>query len=147
MAAEQERDLPPEVDSDGDESFAPPNRRGMRTGYTTGACATAAAKAATQALLAQQAVDRVTIHLPAGVDATFELQDCEVALDHCGCGVIKDAGDDPDVTHGAEIRALVRWTDAPGLHLRGGEGCRGRDAARDLASRSEGRPSTRCRAA
>ena len=105
-----------------EESFGPVRRRGMRTGFTTGACATAAAKAATLALISQQPVERVTIKLPAGIDATFELVRCELEADSCLCGVIKDAGDDPDVTHGAEIRARVQWTDGPGVYLRGGEG-------------------------
>jgi cobalt-precorrin-5B (C1)-methyltransferase len=98
------------------------NRRGMRTGYTTGACAAAAAKAATRALVEQHAVDAVTIHLPAGVDATFALATCALEPSACRCSVIKDAGDDPDVTHGAEICATVRWVDDPGIHLRGGQG-------------------------
>jgi cobalt-precorrin-5B (C1)-methyltransferase len=105
-----------------EENFAPPNRRGMRTGFTTGACATAGAMAATEALLTQQLVREVTIHLPAGVDATFELHTCELGREACRCSVIKDAGDDPDVTHGAEICAEVAWSDEPGIHLRGGEG-------------------------
>src|SRR5690349_11245250 len=53
-----------------EEDQAPRSRRGMRTGFTTGACATAAAKAATQALVAGKPIGTVTIHLPAGVDAT-----------------------------------------------------------------------------
>lgn len=94
----------------------------MRTGYTTGACATAAAKAAAVALLTRQPVRDVTIHLPIGRDATFALASCDLSPDSCRCAVVKDAGDDPDVTHGAEIRAEVRWCDRPGVHLRGGEG-------------------------
>ena len=97
-------------------------RRGMRTGFTTGACATAAAKAATRALLAQQPVSEVTIRLPIGRDATFQIVSFELKPDSCRCAVIKDAGDDPDVTHGAEIRAEVSWCDEPGIHLRGGVG-------------------------
>src|SRR5205085_6262234 len=96
-------------------SRGPRSRRGMRTGFTTGACATAAAKAATQALVSGQAIHEVTIHLPAGIDATFALRDCELAPDRCRCTVIKDAGDDPDVTHGAEIVAEVRWRAEPGI--------------------------------
>ncbi len=94
----------------------------MRTGYTTGACATAAAKAATRALIEQRPVDAVTIHLPAGVDATFAIVASDVGPTTCRCTVIKDAGDDPDVTHGAEICATVCWTAEPGIQLRGGQG-------------------------
>ncbi len=52
-------------------------RRGMRTGYTTGSCAAAAAKAATLALLTGQSVEQVTIHLPVGRDATFQVHRCQ----------------------------------------------------------------------
>jgi cobalt-precorrin-5B (C1)-methyltransferase len=97
-------------------------RRGMRTGFTTGACATAAAKAATRALLTQQPVSEVTIRLPIGREATFHIVSCELGTEACRCTVIKDAGDDPDVTHGAEIRAEVRWSAQPGIQLRGGVG-------------------------
>ena len=107
--------------TDGEESV-PPRRRGLREGYTTGACATAAAKAATLALFSGRPQRRVTIHLPAGRDATFDLCRCELTADGVRCGVIKDAGDDPDVTHGAEIQATVRFCDAPGVTLAGGAG-------------------------
>ena len=84
-------------------------RRGLRTGFTTGSCAAAAAKAATQALLSGQPVDRVTIHLPVGRDATFSIHQCQWSGDsnEVMCSVIKDGGDDPDVTHGAEICCTV----------------------------------------
>jgi cobalt-precorrin-5B (C1)-methyltransferase len=113
--------------SDGDNSpeyeIVPPrNRRGLRTGYTTGACATAAAVAATRTLLEPQAVEAVTIHLPAGRDVTFALHQVEVGPAGAFASVVKDAGDDPDVTHGAEICARVRWVDEPGIHLKGGPG-------------------------
>ncbi len=101
-------------------------RRGMRTGYTTGACAAAAAKAATLALLTGEPVGEVTIRLPIGSDATFQIQRCEVSVSDATatCSVIKDGGDDPDVTSGAEIRAKVRRDEdaASGVTLRGGEG-------------------------
>src|SRR5438093_2221286 len=105
-----------------EESFAPARKRGLRTGFTTGACATAAAAAATRALLSGSPVQQITIHLPAGVDAIFAITSCELRPASCCCSVIKDAGDDPDVTHGAERRATVRRVDAPGVHLRGGQG-------------------------
>ena len=86
-------------------------RRGMRTGYTTGACAAAAAKAATLALLTGERTREVTIGLPIGKAATFAVHRCEIADDAVArtatCSVIKDGGDDPDVTSGAEICAKV----------------------------------------
>ena len=104
-------------------------RRGMRTGYTTGACAAAAAKAATIALLSGEPVREVTIRLPIGKDATFQIHRCEIdGGDNTSasalCSVIKDGGDDPDVTSGAEIRARV-WRDANtenDVTLHGGDG-------------------------
>ena len=101
----------------------------MRTGYTTGACAAAAAKAATIALLSGKPVDEVTIRLPIGKDATFQIHRCEIdGGDNTSasalCSVIKDGGDDPDVTSGAEICARV-WRDANtenDVTLHGGDG-------------------------
>ncbi len=103
-------------------------RRGMRTGYTTGACAAAAAKAATLALLSGEPVSEVTIHLPIGRDATFRIHRCKIdrsdPVPSALCSVIKDGGDDPDVTSGAEICARV-WQNSDvddGVTLCGGEG-------------------------
>jgi cobalt-precorrin-5B (C1)-methyltransferase len=104
------------------EIVPPRNRRGLRTGFTTGACATAAALAAATALVGRKQLTKVTIHLPARRDATFKLQTCGLNSGEAFASVIKDAGDDPDVTHGAEICARVRWTEQPGLRLKGGPG-------------------------
>ena len=102
-------------------------RRQLRTGYTTGSCAAAAAKAATLALLSGQTVTESTIHLPVGQDVTFEVPRCEWSGEgsEVTCAVIKDGGDDPDVTHGAHICATV-WRNpepgAAGVLIVGGEG-------------------------
>ena len=88
----------------------------LRHGYTTGACAAAAAKGATLRLLGR-AVDRVELALPWGrPDATpraFRLVGPEQGPGWAGCGVVKDAGDDPDVTDKIEIRASVHRDDEP----------------------------------
>ncbi|MHB1557034.1 MAG: cobalt-precorrin-5B (C(1))-methyltransferase [Isosphaeraceae bacterium] len=97
-------------------------RENLRTGYTTGACATAATAAALGALVRQENVREVTIPLPIGRDATFVLHSCAHTRDEGRASVIKDAGDDPDVTHGAEIRARVTWSDRPGVHFLRGVG-------------------------
>ncbi|MBI2955170.1 MAG: cobalt-precorrin-5B (C(1))-methyltransferase [Chloroflexi bacterium] len=95
----------------------------LREGYTTGACAAAAAKAATVALRAQSPTSSVSILLPQGQSATFDVVKCSVQVESASCAVIKDAGDDPDVTHGAEIGAIVRWVeDGKGIAILGGEG-------------------------
>ena len=105
------------------------NRRGMRTGYTTGSCAAAAAKAATLTLLGGRGntastVSEVTIRLPVGEDATFRIHRSEWVDDgRVLCSVIKDGGDDPDATHGAEICVTVsRDPEGNGLRITGGPG-------------------------
>ena len=110
-------------DTSSEAEYVPPrDRRGLRTGFTTGACATAAALAGARGLLDQQSIADVTIRLPAGRDATFALHRLEVTPLESFASVVKDAGDDPDVTHGAEICARVRWVPEPGIHLKGGPG-------------------------
>ena len=96
---------PPEDKDESDYSRQTVNKRGMRTGYTTGSCAAAAAKAATLTLLTGNPVDQVTIHLPVGRDVAFDIHRCQLIDGGAKvmCSVIKDGGDDPDVTHGAEI--------------------------------------------
>ena len=81
--------------------------RSLRRGWTTGACATAAAKAAFAALLTGDFPDPVEITLPRGQRVSFAL--AETALEHGAAmaGVVKDAGDDPDVTHGALVFARI----------------------------------------
>ncbi|MFF9572292.1 cobalt-precorrin-5B (C(1))-methyltransferase [Streptomyces sp. NPDC014685] len=81
---------------------------GLRPGWTTGACATAAATAAYTALLTGDFPDPVTITLPKGQTPAFALAVEELAADRATAGVVKDAGDDPDVTHGALVRVTVR---------------------------------------
>ncbi|MEU2133758.1 cobalt-precorrin-5B (C(1))-methyltransferase [Streptomyces sp. NPDC018352] len=81
---------------------------GLRPGWTTGACATAAATAAYTALLTGDFPDPVTITLPKGQTPAFALAVEELAEGRATAGVVKDAGDDPDVTHGALVRATVR---------------------------------------
>ncbi|MES9559125.1 MULTISPECIES: cobalt-precorrin-5B (C(1))-methyltransferase [unclassified Streptomyces] len=81
---------------------------GLRPGWTTGACATAAATAAYTALLTGDFPDPVTITLPKGQTPAFALAVEELAEGRATAGVVKDAGDDPDVTHGALVRVTVR---------------------------------------
>ena len=94
----------------------------LRSGYTTGACATAAMKGALYALIYQQSVPQVTIRLPIGHEVTFALHTCSYTAYEGYSSVIKDAGDDPDVTHQAESCARVMWNESPGVHLTRGIG-------------------------
>src|SRR5262249_19877410 len=87
--------------------------RPLRRGWTTGTCATAAAKAACTALLTGEFPDPVEVTLPRGERVSFALAVTRKDGDSATAGVVKDAGDDPDVTHGALVRATVRPA-APG---------------------------------
>lgn len=96
---------------------------GMRTGYTTGTCAAAAATAAALTLLHGIVPEDVTIDLPIGRPATLPVHSWSLGDGYARCGVVKDAGDDPDVTHGAEICARVEWTTDDGtVTIEGGSG-------------------------
>ncbi len=95
----------------------------LKRGWTTGACATAATRAAYAALLTGRFPDPVTITLPKGQRPAFALSCQSLERDAARAGVIKDAGDDPDVTHGALVTARVR-RGPPGAGVRffAGEG-------------------------
>ncbi|MFD0367392.1 cobalt-precorrin-5B (C(1))-methyltransferase [Streptomyces sp. NPDC127114] len=96
---------------------------GLRPGWTTGACATAATTAAYTALLTGDFPDPVTITLPRGHRPSFALAAESLTGDAAMAGVVKDAGDDPDVTHGALIRSTVRLLPpGSGVVFRAGEG-------------------------
>jgi len=97
--------------------------RPLRRGWTTGACAAAAAKAAFSALLTGVFPDPVEITLPRGERPSFALAMTRRNQASATAGVIKDAGDDPDVTHGALVLATVR-AGAPGsgVTFQAGEG-------------------------
>jgi len=98
--------------------------RPLRRGWTTGACATAATRAAYQALLTGRFPDPVEIALPSGSRVAFALARTELLPEGAArAGVVKDAGDDPDVTHGALVQSTVRPGPAgSGVVFRAGEG-------------------------
>ncbi|WP_422019565.1 cobalt-precorrin-5B (C(1))-methyltransferase [Roseibium sp.] len=85
-----------------------PDGKELRRGWTTGACATAAAKAAYQALQTGTFPDLIEITLPQGRTTDFVLTRHAITGECASATVTKDAGDDPDVTHGAEITSTVR---------------------------------------
>jgi cobalt-precorrin-5B (C1)-methyltransferase len=97
-------------------------KQALRTGWTTGACSAAAAKAAAAALRTGEIQHTVEIGLPSGDRVGFPVAACTVSSSQAEAVVVKDAGDDPDVTHGARLTATVRWRAEPGLGLDGGEG-------------------------
>jgi cobalt-precorrin-5B (C1)-methyltransferase len=97
--------------------------RPLRRGWTTGACAAGASRAAYEALLTGQFPDPVPVHLPGGVRPSFALALSERGDGFARAGIVKDAGDDPDVTHGALVIATVRHAPAgSGVVFRAGEG-------------------------
>ncbi len=89
----------------------PDNHNGspLRRGWTTGACATAATKSALSALLTSEFIDPVEIMLPKGDMPSFALAHETIGTGFAEAGILKDAGDDPDVTHGATIIARVAF--------------------------------------
>lgn len=93
----------------------------LKRGWTTGACATAATKSAYAALLTGKFLDPVEIRLPKGETPSFVLAIKELDLNFARAGIIKDAGDDPDVTHGATIVVTVR-RGGEGIRFKAGEG-------------------------
>jgi cobalt-precorrin-5B (C1)-methyltransferase len=101
---------------------APRRKRGLRTGFTTGACSAAATRAASLHLVDGTPRESATIPLPAGFEHTFAVAESAAGDGWTRAVVIKDAGDDPDVTHGARLTSTVAWCAQPGLELRGGEG-------------------------
>lgn len=103
---------------------SPIRSRGGRTGFTTGACSAAAAKAATLGLVTGSVPEQVECLLPNGQVVTFAVIDGRCDADNAHAAVIKDAGDDPDATHGAHLTVDVRRQ--PGaageVEIKGGPG-------------------------
>ena len=107
----------------GTKSRKPDKRRTLRKGWTTGACATAATRAAYGALLTGSFEDPVSITLPRGQTPSFALSESALRGGAAMVAIVKDAGDDPDVTHGALIRVTVRLGEpGAGVIFRAGEG-------------------------
>ncbi len=105
------------------ESFITKDGKRMRRGYTTGSCAAAAAKSAALMLLEDRIIESVHLTTPAGAELDLAVTEIERAPDHVSCGIVKDSGDDPDVTNGITVYARVTRTDEPGvISIDGGEG-------------------------
>jgi len=95
----------------------------LRPGWTTGACATAATKAALTALITGEFPDPVSIRLPRGEEPAFALAFESLGEGYATAGIVKDAGDDPDVTHGATVIATVRpLPPGSGIRFAAGDG-------------------------
>ncbi|MGD9188176.1 MAG: cobalt-precorrin-5B (C(1))-methyltransferase CbiD [Desulfobacteraceae bacterium] len=98
----------------------------LRSGFTTGTAAAAAVRAALELIFSGRTPEKVTVALLTGDDLTIAVHQCRGIDSHSAvCSVIKDAGDDPDITHGAEICARVKWRKThgdPEVIVRGGQG-------------------------
>ena len=97
------------------------NNKKLRFGYTTGTCAAAASKAAAMMLLLDEPMDCVELKTPRGIELNLEIVDTIRTGDSVSCAIVKDGGDDPDVTHGLKIYAKVERI-AEGFIIDGGEG-------------------------
>jgi len=94
----------------------------LRSGLTTGSCATATSLAAARLLLAGEVNDAIEITLPKGKQVQMRLEFCRLLEGGAEAGTIKDAGDDPDVTHGALLYSQVRLISEPGVRFVAGPG-------------------------
>ncbi|RMW37747.1 MAG: cobalamin biosynthesis protein CbiD, partial [Nitrosopumilus sp.] len=95
----------------------------LRTGYTTGSSATAASKAALLSIIKQQKIEEIEITLPKKTTIKIPVNSCQFEKNKAKCSVIKDGGDDPDVTHGAEIIVELTFNDNKNqIEIDGGEG-------------------------
>jgi len=105
--------------------LAPESREGggpLRTGLTTGVCATAAAVTAARLALGRSAAETVAVTLPRGEEVHLPLQDARAIPGGAEAGVTKDAGDDPDATHGARVWVRVEPVPEPATMFRAGSG-------------------------
>lgn len=95
----------------------------LKTGFTTGSSATAASKAALLSIINQKQIENVDILLPKKSYIQIPIHSCEFDSEKAKCSVIKNGGDDPDVTHGAEIIVELSFTDRINeIEIDGGEG-------------------------
>ena len=94
----------------------------LRYGFTTGSCAAAASKAALIMLITGSDIHTACISTPGGINFNAEIIDIHREEDYVSCAVVKDGGDDPDVTTGSKVCAKVTLTDNKGIYIDGGEG-------------------------
>lgn len=104
-----------------EENYIYSGTKKLRCGYTTGSCAAAAAQAAAEMLLTRQSVKNSEIITPKGVRLVLPVHRCELSDEKALCSVIKDSGDDPDITNGIEVCAEVSLTQN-GIEITGGKG-------------------------
>ncbi|EMS73106.1 cobalt-precorrin-5B (C(1))-methyltransferase CbiD [Ruminiclostridium cellobioparum] len=113
------------------EDFVVKEGRKLKCGFTTGSCATGAAKACAEMLLTDKTIAGIAIDTPKGIRLNLQVEDIIKQQGWVSCAVTKDAGDDPDVTHGIRIFARVEKIEN-GILIEGGEGV-GRVTKKGLA--------------
>ena len=104
------------------EEFVVKEGKRLRLGYTTGSCAAAAAKAAAWMLLTGREKTSVTLHTPKGMDLSLSVEDIHREEGAVSCAIVKDGGDDPDITAGALIYARVSRIPERDVEIDGGFG-------------------------
>ncbi len=105
------------------DSFITKDGKKLRRGYTTGSCAAAASKAAAIMLLSDTVLDTVYLMTPRGIGLNLTVHEIERKENYVSCGIVKDSGDDPDVTNGMTVYSWVEKTDVPHeILIDGGEG-------------------------
>lgn len=104
------------------ERYVLKNGKKLRYGYTTGSCAAAAAKASAIMLKSKGKIDEVEIDTPKGWNLKIQIHDSDFNGKKASCSVVKDSGDDPDVTNGLKIFAEVTSTGRKNIEIIGGKG-------------------------
>lgn len=105
------------------DSYITKDGKKLKRGYTTGSCAAAAAKSAVLMLLTGVRLEKVYLMTPRGIGLDLEVKDVNISPDSVSCGIVKDSGDDPDVTNGITIYAKAEKTSQPyRIDIDGGEG-------------------------
>ncbi len=104
-----------------EDSFVFVNNKKLKRGHTTGTCAAAATKAATQAILSGEVVNTVNIHTPKGIVLDLPVEDMQFGDGYVSCAIKKDGGDDIDATHGTLVYSKVSKTES-GINIDGGFG-------------------------
>lgn len=94
----------------------------MKKGFTTGTCAQAASKGAAFMLTTKKLISEVTVNVPSGDKLVLKLINQKIKNNSASCAIIKDSGDDPDITNGTKIYAEVRFSSKKGIKITGGKG-------------------------
>ncbi len=105
------------------DSFITKDGKKLRRGYTTGSCAAAAAKSAAIMLLEKRVLKTIFLMTPYGIALDLDVHETVIGDGFVSCAIVKDSGDDPDMTNGIKVYARVEKTSSPNdIEIDGGEG-------------------------